>query len=65
MGSTSPSAGVYAHVSRKLGLLPQEWLFVDDTLENLLGAKSAGIRAHHFKAFGDLRDWIDAQLAEP
>ena len=64
IGYAKPSADVYAYVSRQLGLNPQEWLFIDDSLVNVQGAESIGIRAHHFSSLSELRSWIDAQLTD-
>jgi HAD superfamily hydrolase (TIGR01509 family) len=64
IGVAKPNAEAYAHVSRELGLEPREWLFIDDSLENVHGAEVVGIRAHHFHGLSDLRRWIDAQVAD-
>jgi putative hydrolase of the HAD superfamily len=64
IGVAKPDADVYEHVSRELGLGPREWLFIDDSLGNVQGAESVGIRAHHFRGLGELRMWIDAQVTQ-
>jgi len=64
IGVAKPHVDAYAHVSRQLGLESHEWLFIDDSLENVRGAESVGVRAHHFSELSDLRMWIDTQLAE-
>lgn len=64
IGVAKPHVDVYAHVSRQLGLETHEWLFIDDSLENVRGAESVGVRAHHFRGLSDLRMWIDTQLTK-
>jgi putative hydrolase of the HAD superfamily len=62
IGVAKPHQDVYVHVSRQLGLTFQEWLFVDDSLENVQGARSVGVRAHHFSNLVELRTWVEAQM---
>lgn len=51
-----PDLRIYEHFLEKFGLTAQECLFLDDSLENVKGARAAGLRAHHFK--GDFsREW--------
>lgn len=40
----------------KKGVSPFDTLFIDDRAENIAAAKLAGVRAHHYRAFGPLRD---------
>lgn len=39
----------------RLGISPEEALFVDDLLENVEGAKSAGLHAIQFEGFDAFR----------
>lgn len=51
-----PDLRIYEHLLEKFGLTAQECLFLDDSLENVKGARAAGLRAHHFQ--GDFsREW--------
>ncbi len=56
LGLAKPSPALYVHVARSLDLDPEQCLFVDDSLENVEGARRVGMHAIHF---GDSR-----QLAE-
>ena len=43
-----PEKEIYEHLLAKFGLKAEECLFIDDMPENVRGARSAGIKAHHF-----------------
>jgi len=55
-----PEAGIYLLCLERLGIPPQECLFLDDTPENLQGAAAVGIPGYHFstaeRAAVDLRE---------
>lgn len=43
-----PDVAIYRHLLETFALDPAETVFLDDRLENVAGARLAGIRAHHF-----------------
>lgn len=45
MGQRKPDIESFELVIRKLGILPEEIIFIDDLLPNVTGAEQAGIRA--------------------
>ncbi len=49
LGMRKPDAEIFKHVLRENGLEASETLFIDDTLQHVEGARSAGLRAHHLK----------------
>ena len=44
-----PEAAIYEHTLEKLKVRPEEALFLDDKIENVEGARSAGIHALQFR----------------
>jgi len=49
-----PDPEVYRYVLKKIGLKPGEVIFIDNRLDNVLGARSIGIRSIVFKGQKDL-----------
>jgi putative hydrolase of the HAD superfamily len=43
-----PQAAIYEHSFQGLGVAPEETLFIDDKIENVEGARAAGMRAELF-----------------
>lgn len=60
VGMAKPSAKIYAHTARELGLAPGELLMIGDTRrDDVRGARRAGLRALHLlreRGGGDLQD---------
>lgn len=50
-----PDPTIFRHIVTRLGISPEEALFVDDLLENVEGAKSAGLHAIQFEGFDAFR----------
>lgn len=48
VGFSKPSAQFFQHILAHEGVLPQETVFIDDTLENVVAADALGIKAIHF-----------------
>ena len=42
-----PHAEIFEFVCRDIGIMPQEALFIDDTIRHVEGAKKVGLVAHH------------------
>ncbi len=60
MGLRKPDVRIYREAARKIGVKPNEAVFIDDRLENIIGAKKAGLNAVHFKN----RRFLDVKLAK-
>lgn len=50
VGTKKPGQRIYAHALQKLRVNPKNTFFVDDQIENVLGAKKAGMNAIHFQS---------------
>jgi epoxide hydrolase-like predicted phosphatase len=48
VGLMKPDPQIYYLAARRLGILPAEALFVDDSAENIAGARAAGMQVLHF-----------------
>lgn len=59
IGATKPSSKVYFALIKKLGVKPEEILFIDDSLVNVKGAKDVGINTIHYTGFEELIDGLD------
>jgi glucose-1-phosphatase len=44
-----PDLEIYSYVINDLGIDPKETLFIDDNLDNVIGARAAGINSYHHK----------------
>lgn len=59
VGIAKPDAGIYTFTLEKLGVAPEEAVFVDDFIENIEAARALGMYGIHFqgkeKAMGELR----------
>ena len=53
-----PSEAFYREVVRRIGLPPEQLLFIDDSMANVEGARAVGIQAVHFVQGGDLEECI-------
>lgn len=45
-----PDREIFDHVISDAGLIPENTLFIDDSVHNIDGAKNAGLKAYHHKA---------------
>jgi putative hydrolase of the HAD superfamily len=63
IGVAKPSPAVFQHVSETLALAPSQWLFIDDTEENVAAAEAYGVSAHHFRDLATLQAWITSTLS--
>ena len=55
IGAVKPDPAIFAHVSKDMECDPSEIVFFDDGMENVVGARRAGLRAHQVQGFGELR----------
>ena len=65
VGAAKPSPEIYLLALQRLGLHPQEAVFVDDVMENLVGAQAVGLHTIHFtgsqSAINQLADLMEQQ----
>jgi HAD superfamily hydrolase (TIGR01509 family) len=64
VGITKPSPEIFAIAARKLGVLPEECLMIDDLLKNVEGARMAGMQAVLFTTRRQLEQDLPSLLAE-
>jgi FMN phosphatase YigB (HAD superfamily) len=56
IGMRKPDHGIFNFVLADLGLKPEAVFFVDDSIQHVIGARSAGLKAHHLLATENLTD---------
>lgn len=49
LGVVKPDPAMYEMAAVRLGMLPEECVFIDDQERNIAGARDAGMRGVHFK----------------
>ena len=70
LGVAKPNESIYWHTLKKLGLRPEEVLFLDDKRPNIEAAQKLGIQTHLFTTAERLREdliarGLDAELPLP
>jgi putative hydrolase of the HAD superfamily len=56
LGLRKPDPEAFAEVASRAGFSPSEFLFFDDTSENVDGARAAGMQAVLVQSISDVRD---------
>ena len=64
VGLAKPDARIFQLIAEQLKVAPQEAVFVDDFLNNVEGARAAGMQAIHFQSAARARADIERLLAE-
>lgn len=59
--AAKPSPKAYLAAADAAGVAPERCLFVDDTMENVVGARAVGMQAERFTGLDDLRSLLRAQ----
>ncbi len=59
LGIAKPDPAIYTHTCEKLGVAPEEALFLDDKPENIRAAESVGLQAIQFTTVDALREELD------
>ncbi|MBI4758255.1 MAG: HAD-IA family hydrolase, partial [Chloroflexi bacterium] len=49
-GVRKPNPSIYVRASQKLGVSPERCLFMDDSVENIEGARRVGMQTVHWKS---------------
>lgn len=55
IGLRKPDKAAFDYVVQKIGTVPNKVLFFDDSIENIIGAKQAGLSTVHVKSTDDIR----------
>ena len=55
LGLRKPTTDAYLEVCKRIGVAPARIVFFDDVLENVRGAREAGLRAHQVNSAADIR----------
>lgn len=63
LGITKKTKDSYEFISRDLGVKPEEILFIDDTESNIIPAKEAGLKTHHYKTNGELLEYLKSRTS--
>ncbi len=66
LGMAKPAPVIYEHVIKTINQDPGTMIFVDDFIENIHAARSAGMQAIHFRspeqALFELADYLDTEI---
>lgn len=65
LGVDKKTPSAYKILTEKIGLAPEQILFVDDTYTNIEAAESAGLKAIHYSNYEQCIQLIDRILAQP
>jgi putative hydrolase of the HAD superfamily len=60
-----PQAAIYEHSFRGLGVAPEESLFIDDKVENVEGARAAGMKAEVFTSWEEFVKDVPTRYSLP
>lgn len=58
LGITKKIKESYEFLAKDLNVKPEEILFIDDTESNIVPAKEAGFKTHHYKNNGELLEYL-------
>ncbi|MDP6377028.1 MAG: HAD family phosphatase [Pseudomonadales bacterium] len=62
IGLRKPDREAYEFVVQSMGMAPEEVLFLDDTHENIAGARQVGLNSVHVTSAGDVERELDGIL---
>jgi putative hydrolase of the HAD superfamily len=63
IGKRKPEPAAFHTISCEIGVKPENILFFDDSLENIVGAKKVGMQTVHVKSPKDIEIGLKAFLA--
>ena len=63
LGARKPEPEAFMIVARRIGVPLDAILFLDDSLENVEGARAVGMQAVHVRTAKDVADALDAMIA--
>jgi 2-haloacid dehalogenase len=53
-----PDPAIFRLLCSQFGIVPEQSVFIDDSLKNVEAAARLGFHAHHFRSPGPLRGWL-------
>lgn len=62
LGAVKPDPIMYETIAMRLGVLPEEAVFVDDRVEFVAGAQQVGMQAIHYRDISQVRTDLEAIL---
>lgn len=62
IGIIKPDPRIYIYTVNKLGVLPQEAVFIDDSMARVEGAKKTGIQTIHYENFEQMKTDLEKVL---
>lgn len=62
LGVVKPNPVMYETIAARLGVLPEESVFIDDRLEYVTGARATGMRAVHYQGFHQVKADLEVML---
>lgn len=62
VGAVKPSEKMYRDILQKLGVTPQEAIFIDDIERNVEGAEEVGMRGIHYSSLERLKESLKEML---
>jgi putative hydrolase of the HAD superfamily len=62
IGAAKPDPRAYELARRRIGLPPQDLLFLDDVPANVNAARASGWKAHRFVGVEDAQSWVEGHL---
>ena len=65
LGLRKPEVGAYREVARRMGVAAERILFLDDTPDNVHGARRAGLRAERVTSTEEVREALSAHGLVP
>jgi len=65
LGLRKPERAAFEAVTQEIGVEPRAVLFFDDLLENVEGARAAGLQAVHVRGHQDIREALEAIPSGP
>jgi putative hydrolase of the HAD superfamily len=65
LGLYKPQVAIYEHSFRGLGVAPEEVLFIDDKIENVLGAREVGMSAELFTTWEEFAGEVPRRYGLP
>ena len=62
LGIVKPNPAIYEATATRLGVLPEEAIFIDDRIEFVTGAKAVGMHGVHYKSVDQTTTELEALL---
>ena len=57
--ASKPSINIFHYALNKTGTIPNEALFIDDQKQNIISAKSIGMKGHQYISYQQFKEFIE------